>query len=75
MKNLSECKFNRSYIVEGFDKNLSFKVKRRLCDLGLLPGLSVFLVRRSVLGRAYLIELRGYMLSIRANIAKAVIVK
>lgn len=75
MKNLCQCKFNRSYIVEKFDKALPFKVKRRLCDLGLLPGQAVFLVRRSVLGRAFLIELRGYTLSIRSSIAKAVMVK
>ena len=75
MKNLLECKFNRSYILAGFDSVLSFKVKRRLCELGFTEGQEIKMVRKSLLGKAYLVELRGYTLSLRSDIIEAVLVK
>lgn len=59
----------------GLDKLAPLKIRRRLCDLGFTPGQRVRLVRRSVLGKALLIEIRGYTLSIRSTVAEAVLVK
>ncbi len=75
MKNLMQCKFGRSYIISGFDESQPFKIRRRLCELGFTQGQEVRLVRKSLLGKAYLVELRGYTLSVRSTVAKAVIVE
>jgi len=75
MKSLFECRFNRSYILAGFDDTMPFKTKRRLCELGFTNGQEIKMVRKSLLGKAYLLELRGYTLSLRSDIVKAVLVK
>ena len=75
MKSLIGCKFNRSYIIEKLDDEESFKVRRRLCELGFTPGEEITLVRASLLKKAYLVEIRGYTLSLRNSIVKAVMVK
>ncbi len=53
----------------------NIKIRRRLGDLGFTEGQNVRLVRKSLLGKVYLIELRGYTLSVRKDILKAVLVK
>ncbi len=62
-------------MLAGFDKSLSFKIKRRLCELGFTEGQEVRLVRKSLLGKAYLVEILGYTLSLRSDIVKAVLIK
>ena len=74
MKNLLECKFNREYVVKEIDKSLPLKVRRRLLELGFTRGTLVTLVRASSLKKAYLITLRGYTLSLRAHLARAVMI-
>ena len=54
---------------------MPFKTKRRLCELGFTNGQEIKMVRKSLLGKAYLLELRGYTLSLRSDIVKAVLVK
>ena len=75
MKSLLGCKFGRSYIIEKIDESQPFKIRRRLCELGFTSGQAVTLVRTSLLKKAYLVEIRGYTLSLRHDILKAVMVK
>lgn len=50
-------------------------VRRRLLELGLLPGTEVAIVRRAPLGDPIELRLRGYSLSIRRDEASQVTVK
>lgn len=75
MKYLSECKAMEIGEIIGLSENAPLKIRRRLCDLGFTPGQKVKLVRKSVLGKALLIEIRGYTLSVRSTVAEVVVVK
>ena len=74
MLNLTQAKKNKSYVVAGF-QNVPLKILRRLCDLGLTKGQSVCVVSKSLLKKALLIEVRGYLLSLKSDIAKGVIIE
>ena len=74
MENLSNVKLRKSYTIEGIATSLE-KIKRRLLELGLTKGQKVVVVRKSLLGKVFLIEIRGYTLSLRKSVAKVVIVK
>jgi Fe2+ transport system protein FeoA len=50
-------------------------VRRRLLELGLLPGTHVEVVRRAPLGDPLELRLRGYRLSLRAAEAAAISVE
>jgi Fe2+ transport system protein FeoA len=47
-------------------------VRRRLFELGLLPGTRLEVIRRAPLGDPLELSLRGYRLSIRAEEARAI---
>lgn len=71
---LIDCKMGKTYKIIGIDEALAPKLKRRLFDLGLLSGHSIKVVRKSLLSKAYLIEVRGYTLSLRNTIVRAILV-
>ena len=75
MQNLSNAKTNVIYVIDGFSDGLPVKIYRRLCDLGLSKGEKVRVESRSLLKKAILIEIRGYMLSLKSSIAAFVRVK
>lgn len=75
ISNLKQCQFGKNYEIVGLVATAPLKIRRRLCDLGFNAGQKIRLVRKSLLGKAYLVELRGYTLSIRGSVAEAVIVK
>ena len=75
MKRLSECKKMRYCIFSGFDESMPFRIRRRMCELGFIAGQKVRLVRCSLLKRAFLVELRGYTLSLRKSIVEGLLVK
>lgn len=75
MITLKKASCRKLYEVVELNKVAPLKIRRRLCDLGLTSGQKVKLVRKSLLGKVLLIEVRGYTLSVRADIAEAVIVK
>ena len=50
-------------------------VRRRLLELGLLPGTPIEVVRRAPLGDPIELSVRGYRLSIRADEARAIAVE
>ena len=71
MISLSQAKFGVVYCIEKID-NISFKIKRRLYELGLLPNHRVVVVRASLLKKAYLIEVGGYCLTLRRTIMDSI---
>lgn len=72
MQTLCEMKRNKIYTIAGYSKNLPPKIFRRLCDLGLTRGEKVSLEARSLLKKVLLISVRGYLLSLKTDIAKGV---
>ena len=70
---LNQAKLNKSYFISGYH-NLSDKILRRLCDLGLTEGEKVNVRARSLFKKALLIEVRCYELSLKAEIAKGVVI-
>ena len=75
MDNLFQAKRGVECKISGYENFLPIPVLRRLCDLGLTEGESVKVCSRSLLKKALLVEVRGYMLSLKADIAKGVLVK
>ncbi len=72
---LSECKENKYYSIIKIDSLLSEKLRRRLYDLGFLAGQKVRVVNKSLLKKAYMIEIRGYTLSLRNTIVNSIMVE
>ncbi len=67
MQNLLRVK-NEYKSIFSFAESTPFKIKRRLLELGFTPGTRVKVLRRSLLGQAYLVEIRGFTLSMRKEI-------
>ncbi len=74
MLSLTQVKLNKKFCICGY-QNLTDKILRRICDLGLTEGQSVRVKAKSLLKKALLIEVRGYELTIKADIASGIIVK
>ncbi len=74
MKLMSELKIGGEGKIESISPSASLKLKRRLLELGFTQGQNVKLVRRSLLSHAFLVEIRGYVLSVKREIAALVIV-
>lgn len=69
MEKLINAKINKLHIIKGISQNAPLKIKRRILELGFTQGQKVKILRKSVLGKAYLIEIRGFVLTIRKDIA------
>lgn len=70
VKTLSQLPIGETAVISAVhgDRHL----RRRLLELGLLPGTEVRLVRRAPFGDAIEVRLRGYSLSIRESEAAGV---
>ena len=75
MEKLDKVKIGAVYRIAGFASSVHLKIKRRLLELGLTLGQKVRVVRKSLIGKAYLIEVRGYTLSVRKTLASFVLVR
>lgn len=75
MKMLCNLKIGQSARVVGINESASLKLRRRLLELGFTHGQVVKLERKSLLSHAFLVELRGYVLSIKREIASLVMVE
>ena len=71
MISLTQGKIGKVYVIHSVE-NLPFKIKRRIYELGLLPNQKIKVVRVSLLKKAYLIEVGGYCLTLRKDIATAI---
>ena len=74
MENLLQAKIGKPYRIAGFE-NAPVKIRRRLLELGLTKGQKIVLSRKSLLGKALLVDVRGYCLSLRSDVAKVVMVE
>ena len=72
MESLEKAKIGVYFKIVGFFESIPLKIKRRLLELGLTKGQKVRVVRKSLLAKAYLIEVRGYTLSIRKSLTSFV---
>lgn len=71
---LNKCKKNKRYIISYIEiSNLS--IARRLTELGFIEGTSVKIIQFSALKKTLLIEIEGYILSLRASVAEMIKVK
>ena len=74
MQNLSQAKKGKTYKICGYETFLPLKILRRLNDLGLTKGQQVRLLNCSLLKKALLIEVRGYLLSLQSSVAAGVLI-
>lgn len=75
MQTLTSLKLNKPATIGGFSGCISPRISRRLLELGFLKGERIKVFKKSLFGRAYLIELRFYTLTIRNDIAKFIMVE
>lgn len=67
---LNQIKKGECVQVLGFGVGLNDKIKRRLLELGFLKNTQVTLSQKSFLSEVLLLELNGYTISLRSDIAK-----
>ena len=70
---LSNLKIGESGIILGYMDGLQQKVKRRLLELGFVKCARVRLENVSFLKEVLLVEVNGYLLSVRKNIASKIL--
>ena len=75
MLSLVSCDFAKSYKICQIEKDCPSSVRRRLFDLGFTKGQTVKKIQKSLLGKVILVEIRGYLLSIRSSIARSILVE
>ena len=68
-------KRNKYVVVDRLDEKASPKLRRRLLELGFTRGQKLRVRRKSILGQTYLVEIRGYILTLRKNIMQFVVVR
>lgn len=74
MLNLLSAKIGEQREVESISDLAPFKIKRRLLELGFTKGTKVKVHRKSLLGQAYMVELRGFILSMKKDILKYILI-
>ena len=65
--NLKMGKFS---VLKGISSNANVRIKRRLLELGFTKGQSVRIIKKSLLGKTVLVQVRGYILSLRKELAE-----
>lgn len=73
MITLNKAKKMKNYKIVGFSKNYD-NVLRRFMELGFTVGEKVKIVSTSLQKKVFLIEIRGYLLSVRASLLDRVLV-
>ncbi len=71
-KSLIDLKQNQVGIVQSLTGSLH--LKRRLLDLGLTTGTSVKVINVSPLKNSFLLEIHGYILALRQNAVRNILV-
>ena len=70
MKLLSELKVGESRVVKSI--NATGKLRRRIFDMGVTPGVSIVVKKVAPLGDPIEVTIRGYELSLRRDEASQV---
>lgn len=68
---MKDCKENISYKICGFGGEID-NIGRRFMELGLVEGEKVKICAKSLQKKVFLIEVRGYLLSVRASLLEKV---
>lgn len=72
---LKNAEVNQKFKVVKVHSLLGENMVRRLCDLGIVEGTKIEVLKKSFLGKTFLVSLNGYTLSFRDAIAKIIEVK
>lgn len=72
MRSLKDLKRGEKAMVQKIKVNGS--LHRRLCDMGINPGITVEMVKAAPLGDPLEFKLKGYHLSLRKSVAEQVII-
>ncbi|MBQ8792792.1 MAG: FeoA domain-containing protein [Clostridia bacterium] len=75
MEKLTNVKVGQYRKILALDGRAPIKIKRRLLELGFTAGQMIKVVRKSMFGDTYLIEVRGYYLSMRKSLTGYLIVE
>jgi len=73
LKNLDEFKIGESGLIKKVEGE--GRIRRRLFDMGVTPGATVYLRKKAPLGDPLEITIRGYELTLRKNEASLVILE
>ena len=73
IKNLSELNPKDKGIIKKIEKSGS--LKRKLLDMGVIPGSSIEIVKFAPLGDPVDVKIRGYHLSLRKEEASQILVE
>ncbi len=73
LKNLDEFKIGESGLIKKVEGE--GRIRRRLFDMGVTPGATVYLRKKAPLGDPLEITIRGYELTLRKNEACLVILE
>ena len=73
-KNLCNIELNKKFKIEKI-LDSSFPIKRRLLELGFISGREIKVVGKSLTKQTILIEIEGYLLSLKCGVANMVIVR
>ena len=73
LKKLSEFRIGETGLVKKVDGEGRFR--RRLLDMGVTPGTSIYLRKKAPLGDPFEITLRGYELTLRKDEAQLVVLE
>lgn len=69
---ISKLKINETAEILFYDENIEKNIKRRLLELGFITGQKIKLLQTSFLGDVLLLEINGYLISLRNNIANKI---
>lgn len=72
MNTLNKAKTNKYYTITGYKGNDA--ILRRFLELGFSLGQRVKVVATSLQKKVFLIEIRGYLLSIRAELLERILI-
>lgn len=71
---LTSGKLNTSYKIKEISR-VNEKVFRRFLELGLIRGQTIKILNTSILKKVFLIEFRGYLLSVKSSLADYIFVE
>ncbi len=72
--NLCDVEINKEYKIVEFVEG-PFAIKRRLFELGFIRGRSIKVIRKSLIKKTILVEIEGYLLSLRCTVAQIILVE
>lgn len=75
MVKLNGLKIGQDGIIKSYSSTLDQKLKRRLLELGFCLKSKIKILNFSLLKKVALVEINGYVLSVRRNLLKNIIVE